>query len=291
MSSKKVFFWVIIIASAILVSLVIILLPVSAYAGNKNYRDNQAVSGETITDPDPGQAAESFYQEYLAKFSNRDTNNWQNPLVEKSYRESPLLTEGFKERVDELLAGMDKGGYDPFLCAQDIPANIKSVSNFHRNGIASVVMESDFPGHRFTVDLQPAHGSWKISNITCGNTPAGASLAFYSWYLGYISDPASGTFRNPLSDRAYRDSGFLTERLIKELDQIGENGFSADPILRAQDIPADFSVDPGMEPGTAVVHLQYGSDTVLHLKISLVQELGTWKIDRIQTAQPQSLAD
>lgn len=37
-------------------------------------------------------------------------------------------------------------------------------------------------------------------------TPQQVTANFYDWYLGYIGDPASETFRNPLVDQAYGKS-------------------------------------------------------------------------------------
>ena len=52
-----------------------------------------------------------------------------------------------------------------------------------------------------------------------------------------------------------------------------------DPFLLAQDIPQDFSVDPGVVAGTAVVHLQFSPESVKHLLVTL-DEKG-WRIARI----------
>ena len=117
------------------------------------------------------------------------------------------------------------------------------------------------------------------------STPEDVAADFYAWYLAYIGDPGSDSFRNPLVDRAYRESGFLSDRFVQELDDLLDEGISADPILLAQDIPNDFTVDPGSEVGTAIVHLQFGTETVRHLKVTMIQDLGTWKIDGIEQFQ------
>lgn len=53
-----------------------------------------------------------------------------------------------------------------------------------------------------------------------------------------------------------------------------ENGaIGHDPFLQAQEVPQDFSVDPGMVERTAVVHLQFGSDYVKYLLIT-TDEMG-----------------
>jgi len=70
-----------------------------------------------------------------------------------------------------------------------------------------------------------------------------------------------------------------------EGSQLVVEGLPADPILMAQDIPQDFSVDPGTEAGTAIMHLQFGPDSVRHLKVSMIEELGFLKITGISLAE------
>jgi hypothetical protein len=188
--------------------------------------------------------------------------------------------------VDEILAGFEnQSGYDPFLCAQDIPQEVRADGVFYHGTQASVLVRTSFINHFFSVDLYQSGETWQIGNITCGFSPEGTAKAFYTWYLGYIGDPASGEMRNPLVDGAYQESGFLSAAYFQELDEPLSKGIQADPILMAQDIPQDFSVDPGIEAGTAIVHLQFGTETVQHLKVSLIEDLGGWKITAITLAE------
>jgi hypothetical protein len=137
--------------------------------------------------------------------------------------------------------------------------------------MASVVLRSSFPNQMITVDLRPEGESWLISNITCAHDPAGVATIFYTWYLGYIGDRSSDDFRNPLVDKAYHDHPLLADEFEQQVDETlagFENG-GFDPFLLAQDIPQDFSVDPGVVEGTAVVHLQFGSECVKNLLVTL----------------------
>jgi hypothetical protein len=136
-----------------------------------------------------------------------------------------------------------------------------------------------------TADLYKSGETWKIGSITCGFSPDGTAKAFYTWYLAYIGDRSSDEMRNPLVDGAYRESGFLSAEFIQELDGLIAEGITADPILMAQDIPQDFSVDPGTEVGTAIVHLQFGPDSVRHIKVSLTENGGSWMITGISLAE------
>jgi len=283
MNTKKLIAWVMIIGAATLASAAIIFLTASAFAGNKNYQENTEVSVEPTGEPE--QVAQTFYTWYLDYFGDPGSGDNHNPLSEKAYQGSPYLTSSFIGHVDEIVAGFqNQAAYDPFLCAQDIPQEVTPTGTFRHGERASVVMRTSFPDHFITLDLQTVENEWKIGNITCTASPDGTAKAFYTWYLAYIGDPATDEFRSPLVDKAYRDSGMLSAAFIQELDELTAGAIPADPILMAQDIPQDFSVDPGVEEGTAIVHLQFGTETVRHLKVSMVQELGRWKIDAIAEA-------
>jgi hypothetical protein len=119
----------------------------------------------------PEGVVEQFYREYLDYIGDRSSGEFRNPLVDRAYRDSELLTPAFVASVDELLASFDRGGYDPFLCAQDIPESV-SVSEVTVSGDeASVMVETSFPGHGFEVELAMVEGEWLISGVVC--TPPG----------------------------------------------------------------------------------------------------------------------
>lgn len=275
MQNKKLFAWILIIVAALLVSMVIIFPPTLIFSGYQKYQENVETNAENQVQPDA--VVQAFYDWYLTYEGN--------PIVERAYQDSDLLTPSFVEHVDEVLAGFsEQTNYDPFLCAQDRPEWVMVDSVYAHGEQTSLLMRSSFPGHVMTIDLQKLGDGWKIASITCAATPEGTARAFYTWYLAYIGDLASDPLRIPLADKAYRESGFLTEKFIMTLDDLGAESFATDPILLAQDIPHGFSVDPGIEIGTAIVRLQFGKDTVRHVKVEMVDELGTWKIDSIVQA-------
>jgi uncharacterized protein YozE (UPF0346 family) len=231
----------------------------------------------------PAEVSEAFYGWYLEYIGDPGSGSFRSPLADQAYQDSAYLTESFIQHVDQLLAGSPgKSGFDPFLCAQAIPQMMVADQTFQHGGVASVVMRSNFPNHVLTVDLQQSESGWMIHNITCAMSPEGTTRAFYTWYLGSIGDRSSGEMKNPLADKAYRDCGFLSETYIAQLDRLTAEGLPADPVLMAQDIPQDFSVDPGTEDGTAFVHLQFGGTSVRHLKVNLINEQGSWKINSIE---------
>lgn len=284
MDKKKLFAWGLILAVAILTALVIIFPTALGISGSKDDQGNAAASHPSLQQPED--VAQEFYNWYLAYFGDPGTDTFRNPIRDKAYHDSQYLTSSFIKHVDEMVVSFgEHGGYDVFLCAQDIPDHMIAESAFAHGEQASVLMRSSIMGHFVVLDMQKVGQEWKIGNVTCAFSPEGVAKAFYTWYLGYIGDPASDNLRNPLVDKAYRDSGFLSERFVQELDSVTAAAISADPILMAQDIPQDFSVDPGSEPETAIVHLQFGTDTVRHLKVQMIPDLGSWKINSI-TAVP-----
>jgi len=113
-------------------------------------------------------------------------------------------------------------------------------------------------------------------------SPEDVAKEFYGWYLAYIGNRSSGEFHNPLVDGAYKDNQYLSSGFISELDKMVADGIAADPILLAQDIPQEFSVDRGRETGTVIVHLQFGSSSNHDLKLTMINELGSWKINKIE---------
>jgi hypothetical protein len=223
----------------------------------------------------PAEVVQVFYDWYLDYIGDRASENFRNPLVDRAYHQSPLLTDDFKNHLDEVLDQevAEFGGYmaDPILCAQDIPQSIMvDVTRMNSEGVASSVVSTSFSNHLISVDLRQEGESWLIRNITCPGTPAGTAKVFYDWYLGYIGD-WTGDFRNPLVDRAYRDHPLLADSLEQEIDMLldGPDGIQFDPFLLAQDVPATFSVDPGLEPDTAIVHLHFGPDSVRHILVTV----------------------
>lgn len=247
----------------------------------------------------PKEVVESFYRWHL-DYSG-------NTMADGAYRSSEYLTEAFIQRVDDLLASFDKGGYDPFLCAQDIPAELTVDEPTVSGQEATVVVHEIWnPGtkyelvHDVTVTLRFVDSEWKIDDIACGLSqhaalapemaPEQVVEGFYDWYLGYIGDPVSGQMRNPLVDGAYRSSEYLTEAFIQQVEDLlasfDKGGY--DPFLCAQDIPRSFSVDaPAVSGQEAVVILrelwnpgtQY--ERAQDVRVALRMVDGVWKIDGI----------
>ncbi len=109
----------------------------------------------------PALTVQAFYTWYL------DYSETGNPMADEAYRSSEYLTEAFVQKVDEILASFEGGGYDPFLCAQDVPQDI-SVAEMNVSGDeAQVKVQTSFEGHSFDVVLQREGEQWKIADVIC----------------------------------------------------------------------------------------------------------------------------
>lgn len=117
------------------------------------------------------------------------------------------------------------------------------------------------------------------------DTPLASVEAFYAWYFDYVGGEP-GEFRNPLVDKAYRDSPYLSAEFIQRVDEVIASfaeGGGFDPFLRAQDIPSEYQVQPGAEQNQVLLRERFG-ESWNELKITLVNQNGCWLIDDIQPA-------
>ncbi len=110
--------------------------------------------------------------------------------------------------------------------------------------------------------------------------PATVINNFYNWYLAYDG--------NPMADRAYQGSTYLTERFKNQIDSLRYSyQFQADPFLCAQDKPTSFSVGL-VEVGNSRVSVETFlnfSNSIRSLLISLEKTGDTWLIDQIKCGQ------
>jgi hypothetical protein len=115
--------------------------------------------------PDLGPEAvvEKFYRWYIGYPGN--------PLADREYRLSPYLSEAYVREVDDLLASFDRGGFDPFLLAQDIPRDFEVGSASVSGDTATVTVGLYFGGEGATpvereVSLRLIDGAWRITAIS-----------------------------------------------------------------------------------------------------------------------------
>jgi len=107
----------------------------------------------------PAQTVVNFYDLYLQASQQR------NLLSTGAYRDLPFLSAEFVEKVDGILAGFDEGGYDPILCAQDIPSGVTVVAETIEGQEATIEVETSFEGHGFTVRLAQDGPFWTITDV------------------------------------------------------------------------------------------------------------------------------
>jgi len=125
----------------------------------------------------PEAVAEAFYRSL--GYLEGSLAEVQNPLADDGYRESEYLTEGFVQRVAELIASFDRGGYDPFLCAQDLPGSTAFEAASVSGEEARVAMQQTWnPGTEYElvreveIALRQVDGEWKIDDVVCPDPTA-----------------------------------------------------------------------------------------------------------------------
>jgi len=230
----------------------------------------------------PEKIVENFYRWYI--------DYPGNVLVDGAHRSSEYLTEEFVQQVDETIASFDKGGYDPFLCAQDVPGDLAFDRAIVSEEKASVVVHEIWnPGTPYetrtevTVALQMADGKWKIADIICSAsqvaaTPEQVVESFYNWYLSYTQNTG-----NVLADRAYQASEHLTEAFVKKVDKLlasfDKGGY--DPFLCAQDVPQSFIIKDTVVSGDAAQVVVRTSFEGHRFTVTLRRTDEVWKINGV----------
>lgn len=236
---------------------------------------------------------EGTVQMFYAWYTDAIRRRFADDTVDADFHHSDLLTDSFKQHLDEMRAVAEAAnpelglGYDPLLCAQDVPYHVTPDQALIDGDTARLTTRSSFPNHVLVIDLQKTDAGWLIGNVDCVRSPESTAKAFYTWYLGTIGDRGTGDFRNPLADRAYRGHPLLSDNFVQQVDALldAKEGFGHDPILLAQNVPVNFSVDPGVAEGTAVVHFQFGPDSGHHVLVTMVEENGRWRIDSVSMAE------
>ena len=79
------------------------------------------------------------------------------------------MTTVFQNRIDEILAGFDQGGFDPVLCAQDKPVSFSVGLPDVVADTARVIVTMDYYGtlKNVAVILKLVDKVWQIDNIAC----------------------------------------------------------------------------------------------------------------------------
>jgi hypothetical protein len=127
----------------------------------------------------PQEVVQRFYDQYLEDTRDTATGPMRNWLVDGLYRTSSYLAPEFVQKVDEIVASFDRGGYDPFLCAQDIPGSVTADQVVISGEEATVVVHQVWnPGTEYesvrdlTVALKVTDGQWKITGVSLLDRPS-----------------------------------------------------------------------------------------------------------------------
>ena len=110
---------------------------------------------------------------------------------------------------------------------------------------------------------------------------------FYQWYVGQLVAE-----RDPFTDGRAEMKRYASDRLLRQLDKARkrEGGVGSDPFLDAQDVDKQWAKNITVatpevkgDKATANVELKGTEMGTQKLKVSLVQENGSWKIDKVES--------
>jgi hypothetical protein len=126
--------------------------------------DSTPQAGSTVMPPadTPAEVVNRFYGWYL------NHAGLANPLVDKAYRTSADLTPDLIAQVDQIVAGPSGAGFDPFLCAQDVPETYRVGQAEMAGESARVFVGTSLQDHSFSVGLSRTGGRWRITAVQCG---------------------------------------------------------------------------------------------------------------------------
>jgi hypothetical protein len=144
MQNKKLAGFVIILAATIFSTLAFVIWPTL-------YMNNEQATTQTQ------QVVRDFYGWYLSYDGN--------PLVDHAYRSSRYLSPDMIAFLDDFTR--DGMNYDPVLCAQDNPTDIKISPTKVSGGQATIDVATNFEGHDFSVELVQTNGDWLIDKVNC----------------------------------------------------------------------------------------------------------------------------
>jgi hypothetical protein len=131
-----------------------------------------AIPAMAQTTETPDEVTAKFYSWYTGYPASTGGNS---PLADRAYRQSPYLTTDFIERVDGILTSFTDGGFDPFLCAQDVPERFEFDPATFSDDRAKVTARGVYSGgdSSFVVGLRQENGAWKIWDVTCAPSEVG----------------------------------------------------------------------------------------------------------------------
>jgi len=108
----------------------------------------------------PEEVVESFYN-WMLQYPG-------NPIAEGAVAGSPYVAPEFVDRLNRTRASFEnEPGYDPVLCAQDVPGKVMVAPAEVAGETARVVVTTDFPNHAIDLELEFRDGEWVILRTGC----------------------------------------------------------------------------------------------------------------------------
>jgi hypothetical protein len=119
-------------------------------------------SNSTVTTPD--RAVTTFYKSWL---------QGKYMLSDGSYQNADQLSLNFKKKIDSIVSSFSSGGYDPIVCAQNIPNNFEVIPITITNTQAEISIREYFDTivKDIRVSLTRENALWKITDVICGDMP------------------------------------------------------------------------------------------------------------------------
>lgn len=126
-----------------------------------------AGSAQAQARSEPTEVVNSFYSWYLASMQFDPEAGERKLPTEAEIEARPELSNELLSRRLEVLASFgDVGGYDPLICAQDVPTDFQSELLELSEEEALVRVTTSFEGHSFSVRLVPAE-NWQMAQVIC----------------------------------------------------------------------------------------------------------------------------
>ena len=96
-----------------------------------------------------------------------------SPVGGGAYHDCEYLSADYIDKIDALVASFREsgGGYDPFICAQDRPTEIKVIGSDGTPELTRVTVEA---WHSIYVDVTLTDQEWQIVDIHCSMPEASA---------------------------------------------------------------------------------------------------------------------
>ncbi len=240
----------------------------SEQAQNAVESTSEPVSEEMNAASSASETAVNFYSAYIAGM------NHTGPTFDSAdFPAAESVSLEYLRQLDEIKAGFEGGGFDPVVQAQIAPPDPVEVKSVEVDGAQAVVVlqfgrgKMETPFER-SVSLAMMDGQWKIVpdyQPEQALTPEETVNAFYAWYLNQTVVGGAG---NPLSNRAYHTSPYLSTSLIRKVDLAIEQpgGMMFDPFLCAHDVPSEIqavaSYDNALRP-VVVVDTSFENHTII----------------------------